>query len=73
MIRHLPTEVTIAGGGSSLEQLSDSALDYIVSDIVVDINVNEIAVHHRKTTFVWIFMALFSPTVLISLYWATAL
>ena len=44
VIRHIPTQVTISGGGSSLECSSDSALDYIVSDIVVDINVNEIAV-----------------------------
>ena len=44
VIRHIPTEVTITGGGGSLECSSDSALDYILSDIVVDVSVDEIAV-----------------------------
>ena len=45
VIRHIPTEVTIAGGGGSLDCSSDSVLDYTLSDIVVDINVDEIEVH----------------------------
>ena len=44
VIRHIPTQITVTGGGGSLECSSDSVLDYILSDIAVDINVDEIAV-----------------------------
>ena len=41
--RHLPTVISVTGGSSTLECSSDSALNYTVADIDVDINIDDIA------------------------------
>ena len=48
--KHIPTSISVTGGSSELECSSDSALNYTVGDIEIDINLDEIALSTAPNT-----------------------